>query len=131
MKYIFLIKYLLCSRTPGRSPSGAGDGGEKGGTAGPNSTLDSSSSESVDGVDLPHKSTLPHTMLPQVQDVFLFCILFTECCSRYLLFLYMSHWETCVGWSLTFKRFKVTPEVIKGIFEMMTVICSMLYKSKF
>uniref|UniRef100_A0A1B6D874 Homeobox domain-containing protein n=1 Tax=Clastoptera arizonana TaxID=38151 RepID=A0A1B6D874_9HEMI len=49
--------------TPGRSPSGAGDGGDKVGATGPHSTLDSSSSESVDGADLPHKSALPHTML--------------------------------------------------------------------
>ncbi|XP_046658849.1 homeobox protein six1a-like [Homalodisca vitripennis] len=51
--------------TPGRSPSGAGEGGEKGIAAGPSSALDSSSSESVDGVDLPHKSSMTHPMLPQ------------------------------------------------------------------
>lgn len=55
-----------CCRVPGRSPSGAGEGQDKGVTAGPSSALDSSSSESVDGVDLPHKSTMSHPMLPQV-----------------------------------------------------------------
>lgn len=56
----------VCCRVPGRSPSGAGEGQDKGVTAGPSSALDSSSSESVDGVDLPHKSTMSHPMLPQV-----------------------------------------------------------------
>lgn len=62
------VSYLNLSvfRTPGRSPSGAGEGTEKGVAVGPSSTLDSSSSESVDGVDLPHKTPIPHTVLPQV-----------------------------------------------------------------
>lgn len=70
-KIVFYLNYFVF-RTPGRSPSGAGEGTEKGVAVRPSSTLDSSSSESVDGVDLPHKTPIPHTVLPQVRTVRIF-----------------------------------------------------------
>lgn len=68
--FTLLNKYVFLSRrTPGVSPTGAeeNESTEKGALAASNSNIDSSSSESIDGVDVHHKFPQSnHTIMPQV-----------------------------------------------------------------